>query len=144
MWKTIESLPVSKQKWFNHSEKEYKKIPVKSLKQWIKNTKRLFKIHNEKSNERKITEFFYNNDRPVSKVGHKKTINQSDQPTTKNYNNNTQHISKDRNTYSDSTYYGVSKYFKQIEHTDSKEEIYQFGETSSESGTKSGQYHRDQ
>ena len=36
-----------------------------------------------------------------------------------------------------STYYGVSKYFKQIENTDSEEEIYQFGENSSESGTKS-------
>ena len=78
----IGSLPVSKQKWFNHSEEEYRKIPVKSLKQWIKNTKRLFKIHNEKSNERKITEFFHNNDRPVSKVGHKNKIKQSKQPTT--------------------------------------------------------------
>ena len=45
---------------------------VQSLKQWIKNTKRLFKVHNEKSNERKITEFFQNNDRPISKIEHKK------------------------------------------------------------------------
>ena len=117
---------------------------VKSLKQWIKNTKCLFKIHNEKLNERKITEFFQNNDRPVSKIGNKKTIKQSEQPTTKNYNNNNQHISKERNN---STYYGVSKYFKQSEDTDSEEEIYQFGETSSESGAKSEgekKYQRDQ
>ena len=111
-------------------------MPVKSLKQWIKNTKRMFKIHNEKSNEGKITEFFKNNDRPISKIGNKKTIKKSEQPTTKNYNNNNQNISKERNIPYNSTYYGVSKYFKQIENTDSEEEIYQFGETSSESGTK--------
>ena len=39
----IGSLPASKQKWFNHSEEEYNTLPVKSLKQWITNTKRLFK-----------------------------------------------------------------------------------------------------
>ena len=110
---------------------------VKSLKQWIRNTKRLFKIHNDKLNERKITEFFQNNDRPVSKIGNKKTIKQSEQPTTNNYNNNKQHISKERNIPYNSTYYGVSKDFKQIENTNSEEEIYQFCETSSESGTKS-------
>ena len=32
----IGSLSVSKQKWFNHSEEEYQKKPVQSLKQWIK------------------------------------------------------------------------------------------------------------
>ena len=109
-----------------------------------KNNKRLFKIHNEKSNERKITEFFQDNDSPLNKIENKKTIKKSEQPTIKKYNSNNQHISKERNN---STYYGVSKYFKQSEDTDSEEEIYQFGETSSESGAKSEgekKYQRDQ
>ena len=32
-YEKIGTLPVSKQKWFNHSEEEYRKIPVKNLKQ---------------------------------------------------------------------------------------------------------------
>ena len=74
-------------------------MPVQSLKQWIKNTKWLFKIHNKKSNHRKITEFFKNTDRQINTIGNKKSINRSDQPTTKTYNNNTQLIRKDRNIY---------------------------------------------
>ena len=115
-------------------------MPVQNLKQWIKNTKRLFKINNEQSKDKKITEFFKNNNKiSVSKTGTliQITINRSDQPTTKKYNNNTYNISKDRNNYSDSKYDGASRNFKQSENSDSEEEIYQFGEKRSESGTVS-------
>ena len=47
-YEKIGSLPVSKRKWCNHSEEEYKKIPAKNLKQWITNTKGLFKLNIEK------------------------------------------------------------------------------------------------
>ena len=87
-YEKIESLPASKRKRFDHSEEEYRKMSVKCLKQWITNTKRLFRTNNEKSKNRKITEFFQNtNNNSVSKIGTpiKKTINQSEPPTTKNY-----------------------------------------------------------
>ena len=101
-----------------------------------KNTKQLFKINNEQSKDRKITEFFKNNNNniPVSKIGTpiQITINRFDQPTTKKYNNNTYNISKNINNYS--KYDGVSRKFKQIEKSDFEEEIFQFGENRSESG----------
>ena len=49
-------------------------------------------MNKEKSNDRKITDFFKNNNNiPVSKIGTSIQIkkNRSDQPTTKKYNNNT-------------------------------------------------------
>ena len=88
-------------------------MPVQNLKQWIKNTKRLFKINNEQSKDRKITDFFKNNNNiPVSKIGTpiQITINRSDQPTIKKHYYNTYNISKDRNNYS--KYDGVSRKFK--------------------------------
>ena len=109
---------------------------MQNLKQWIKNTKRLFKINNEQSKDRKITEFFKNNnDIPVSKTGTpiQIAINRSDQPMTKKYANNTYYISKDKNNYQDSKYDGVSRNFKQSENSDAEEEIFQFGENRSES-----------
>ena len=126
----IGSLPLSLQKWFSHSEEEYQKMPVQSLKQWIKNTKRLFKIHTKKSNERKITEFFPNIDGQINTIGNKNPISKSDKPTTKNYDTNNTYLRKDGNNYSEATHYEVSKYFKQIENSDSAEAIYQFGENS--------------
>ena len=113
---------------------------MQNLKQWIKNTKRLFKINNEQSKDRNITDFFKNNNNiPVSKIGTpiQSIINRSDQSTTKKYNNNTYHLSKDRNNYS--KYDGVSRKFKQIEHSDSEEKIFQFGENRSESSTVSAE-----
>ena len=78
--KKIGSLFVSKRKWFNHSEKEYRKIPVQKLKQWIKNTKRFFKMNKEKLNDRKITDFFKNNNNiSVSKIGTSIQIKKIDQ-----------------------------------------------------------------
>ena len=79
-----------------------------------KNNKRLFKIHNEKSNERKITEFFQDNDSPLNKIGNKKTIKKSEQPTIKKNNNNNQHICRERNIPYNSTYYWVSKYLNKL------------------------------
>ena len=73
---------------------------------------------------------------PVSNIGTpiQITIHRSDHPTTIKYNNNTYHISKYRNNYSDSKYDGVRRNFKQSENSDSEEEIFQVGENRSESG----------
>ena len=69
-YEKIGSLSVSKRKWFNHSEEEYRKITVKNLKQWITKTKRIFKTNKAQTNYRKITEFFQsNNNLPVSRIG---------------------------------------------------------------------------
>ena len=55
----MESLPLSKQKWFLESKDEYPKMSVKQLSQWITNTKILFKTNRSyKNNNRKITEYF--------------------------------------------------------------------------------------
>ena len=55
-----EILPVDLKVWFQSSIEEFKKYPVKRLKQWIANTKKVFKIqkknHNYGSN--KITDYF--------------------------------------------------------------------------------------
>ena len=44
----------------------------------------MFKIHNEKSNDRKITEFFQNNDSPVNKIGNKKQLRNRNNQRQKN------------------------------------------------------------
>jgi len=55
-----EILPVDLKIWFQSSIGEFKNYTVKRLKQWIANTKKLFKIrkknHNYDSN--KITDYF--------------------------------------------------------------------------------------
>ena len=111
-YEKIGSLSVSKRKWFNHSEEEYRKITVKNLKQWRTKTKRIFKTNKAQTNYRKITEFFQsNNNLPVSRIGNpiQITKHQSDSPTTKTNKNNTYNISKDsNNTNSDSKYDRVS------------------------------------
>ena len=97
-------------------------------------------MNKEKTNDRKITEFFENNNNiPLSKIGTQiqKTTNRSKPTTTKTYNNNNYHISKDRNNNSDSKYDGVSRNFKQRENSYSQEEIFHVGENRSESGTVS-------
>ena len=46
--------------WFNSSIEEYKQYPVKRLKQWTANTKKLFKINKKSFNysSNKITDYF--------------------------------------------------------------------------------------
>ena len=60
VYSKAEILPVDLKNWFQSSIEEYKKYTVKGLKQWIANTKKLFKInkknHNYDSN--KITDYF--------------------------------------------------------------------------------------
>ena len=55
-----EILPADQKKWFNSSIEEYKQYPVKRLKQWIANTKKLFKINkkNPTYGFNKITNYF--------------------------------------------------------------------------------------
>ena len=45
-----EILPVNLKIWFQSSIKKFKKYNVKRLKQWITNTKKLFKIHKKNHN----------------------------------------------------------------------------------------------
>ena len=55
-----EILPADQKIWFNSPIEDYTKYPVKRLKQWIANTKKLFKI-NKKNNtcgSKKITDYF--------------------------------------------------------------------------------------
>ena len=53
-----EILPVDLKIWFQSSIEEFKKYTVKRLKQWIANTKKLFKIHkmNHNYDSNKITD----------------------------------------------------------------------------------------
>ena len=55
-----EILPVDLNIWFKFSIDEFKKYPVKRLKVWIANTKKLFKINKKKNNydSNKITDYF--------------------------------------------------------------------------------------
>ena len=55
-----EILPVDLNIWFKSSIDEFKKYPVKRLKQWIANTKKLFKINKKNNNydSNKITDYF--------------------------------------------------------------------------------------
>ena len=55
-----EILPVDLKNWFQSSIEEYKKYTVKGLKQWIANTKKLFKINKKNNNydANKITDYF--------------------------------------------------------------------------------------
>ena len=57
---TIEFFYSRKKLWFNSSIEGYKQYPVKRLKQWIANTKKLFKINkkNPTYGYNKITDFF--------------------------------------------------------------------------------------
>ena len=70
-------------------------------------------MNKEKTNDRKITEFFQNNNNiPASKIGTpiQKTTNQSELPTTKKQKkNNTNQMSKDGNNNINSKYVGISK-----------------------------------
>ena len=54
-----ENLPVDQKYWFNFSIDEFKKVPVRNLKQWIAN-KNLFKIKKTNNNygNKKITGYF--------------------------------------------------------------------------------------
>ena len=55
-----EILPSDQKIWFNSQIEDFNKYPVKRLKQWIANTKKLFKI-NKKTNtydSNKITDYF--------------------------------------------------------------------------------------
>ena len=55
----MESLSLSKQKWFSDSKEEYQQLSVKQLSQWITNMKILFKSNRTyKINNRKTTEYF--------------------------------------------------------------------------------------
>ena len=55
-----EILPVDLKIWFKSSIEDFKKYPVKRLKQWIANTKKVFKIHKKNHNydSNKITDYF--------------------------------------------------------------------------------------
>ena len=55
-----EILPVDLKIWFKSAIEEFKKYPVKRLKQWIANTKKIFKIHkkNHQYDSNKITDYF--------------------------------------------------------------------------------------
>ena len=53
-------LPTDQKNWFNSSIEEYKQYPVKRLKQWIANAKKLFKINqnNPTYGSNKIMDYF--------------------------------------------------------------------------------------
>ena len=55
-----EILPVDQKNRFKSSIEEFKKYPVKRLKQWIANTKKLFKLNKKNNNydSNKITDYF--------------------------------------------------------------------------------------
>ena len=55
-----EILPVDLKIWFKSSIEEFKQYPFKRLKQWIANTKKVFKIHKKNHNydSNKITDYF--------------------------------------------------------------------------------------
>ena len=55
-----EILPVDLKIWFQSSIEEFKKYTVKRLKQWIANTKKVFKTHKKNHNydSNKITDYF--------------------------------------------------------------------------------------
>ena len=55
-----EILPADQKIWFNSSIEEYKQYPVKRLKQWITNTKQIFKINkkNPTYGSNTITDYF--------------------------------------------------------------------------------------
>ena len=55
-----EILPADQKLWFNSSIEGYKQYPVKRLKQWIANTKKLFKINKKHPTygSNKITDYF--------------------------------------------------------------------------------------
>ena len=51
-YEKIGSLPVSNKNSLITLRKSIEKVPVQNFKQWIKNTKRIFKMNNEKSKDR--------------------------------------------------------------------------------------------
>ena len=55
-----EILPVDLKIWFKTTIEDFKNYPVKRLKLWIANTKKVFKIHkkNNKYDSNKITDYF--------------------------------------------------------------------------------------
>ena len=68
-----EILPVNLKIWFQSPLEEFKKYHVKRLKQWIANTKKLFKIHMKKNNydSNKITDYFVRIGETTEKQFHK-------------------------------------------------------------------------
>ena len=63
----IEHLPTEQRKWFEKTVAEFVPLPVKTLKQWISQTKTIFKDNkNRKIENRKITEYF-STDKSISK-----------------------------------------------------------------------------
>ena len=63
----MENLPVEQRYWFEITVTEYVPLSVKTLKQWISQTKTIFKdSKNRKIEYRKITEYF-NTDKSISK-----------------------------------------------------------------------------
>ena len=64
----IKNLPAEQRKWFENPVAEYVPLSVKTLKQWISQTKTIFKDNkNRKIENRKITEFF-STDKSISKT----------------------------------------------------------------------------
>ena len=55
----MENLPVEQRKWFKNIVAEYVPYSVKTLRQWMLQTKTIFKDNkNRKTEHRKITEYF--------------------------------------------------------------------------------------
>ena len=73
VYSKAEILPVNLKIWFQSSLEEFKKYNVKRLKQWIANTKKLFKIHKKNHNYdfNKITEYFVRIGETTKKQLHK-------------------------------------------------------------------------
>ena len=115
-----EILPVDQKIWFKSSIEEFKKYPVKRLKQLIANTKKLFKINKKNNNydSNKITDYFLkigettekqiartqifplpNNDLPVSTVNthiQKNKVAYSQKQYITNISSNSQLISENK------------------------------------------------
>ena len=55
-----DNLPIDQKSWLNSSIDEFVKLPVRNLKQWVANTKNMFKLNKTNNNygTRKITDYF--------------------------------------------------------------------------------------
>ena len=94
----MESLPLSKQKWFSDSKEEYQQLSVKQLTQWITNTKTLFKSNRSyKTNNRKITEYFGKDSTKNNNISTNLTLNKTIPGEDNNHNKLYTNIYLDKN-----------------------------------------------
>ena len=99
----MESLPLSKQKWFLDSKEEYQQLFVKQLTQWITNTKILFKSNRSyKTNNRKITEYFGRDSARNNNISPNTTLNKTIPGEDSNHNKlyTNSYLAKNKEWYS--------------------------------------------